>query len=832
MKRKTSVSYLGWVSMLIAPVISAPSQAQEVGAGRNIALGQKVEAFPRANSSDTGNSLHFLTDGKSEGTDSMWVRANSYGWRMTSPACLVVDLGSVQPIAGFSYHTAAGVADVTWPTQIFMAVSDDNKNWRYAGDLVELSAKHSTPPAYGAYNEYSFSTRELKLKGRYVAFGILSPLYTTTDELEVYAGNQAWLAQPDNTITLANQPQDVLEYMRALSVKQKQSNRIKTDAGLVRASIAKSKLAAARKAALQAKLAEAEKLAETQPVPGPGFKAIAPVGEAHRQVLAVHGELLAAEGLSPLTVWSQHRYAWLPLVGKPATGKKADLAFAMLRNQFRSQALLLTNATAAPQTVKLKLNGGPKGAKAGWLKIDEVSWTDTQQNVVVADALLPVTGKNGEYSINVPAGMTRKVWVTIDSSKLRAGSYKSNFLVQGGGIKATVPLQMNVAKLAMKRPRISLGMWDDADSADIGGGIGITMKNREAALKLMRSHYVDTAWGKRTSLPWPEAKDFDAAGNLIGQLDFTRFDRWIALWPEARRFYNFLYLKDEPFAGANMGTAQFDKRVGAWAREVSRHMVKLGLQPNQLGLLLVDEPHFDSQDAIIAAWAKAINASAPELTLFSDPVWARPDQTKIQEAITSMDVLAPVLPLYKQGGKPVADYFENLRRQGKELWLYQCTGPIRLFDPQLYYRYQAWHVYSIGGTGQGFWSFGDTGGTPTSWNDYSNAPYFSYTPAFIDIDTVNNSVHWDAVREGMEDFEELAMLRDAIAASKDVKLRAEAQKVHDNAVKAITSLWKDAQPGVDRFFVNEHYDWAGNKIDPEVADKQLSKVRAMLLRLS
>jgi hypothetical protein len=251
-------------------------------------------------------------------------------------------------------------------------------------------------------------------------------------------------------------------------------------------------------------------------------------------------------------------------------------------------------------------------------------------------------------------------------------------------------------------------------------------------------------------------------------------------------------------------------------------MKELGKKPQQLGLLLVDEPRNDAMDAIIAAWAKAINAAAPELTLFEDPVWSRPDETKIQEAITEIDILSPQLPIYYRAGKPVREYFANLREQGKDLWFYSCTGPIRPYDPQTYFRYQAWHTFAIGGTGQGFWAFCDNGGAPSSFNEYA-AGGVNFAPAFLDKNTVYSSLHWDAVREGMEDFEELAMLRDAIKNSKNAALKSQAQQVLDNAVQTIVATWKDEA---------DLYSWSAKKFDPKLADEQLKNVRAMLEKIS
>jgi hypothetical protein len=340
----------------------------------------------------------------------------------------------------------------------------------------------------------------------------------------------------------------------------------------------------------------------------------------------------------------------------------------------------------------------------------------------------------------------------------------------------------------------------------------------------MQSHYVDTAWGTRAALPWPGAEEFDGQGNLKAALDFTPFDNWAKDWPEARHFFVFINGGDN-FAGEKMGTPLFDAKVRSWAGAIVAHMRKTGRDPRTVGLLILDEPHTDAADAIIAAWSNAINAAAPELQLFSDPLWANPEEMKYPEAFTNMDIISPNLQVYKRAGAPAEKYFENLRKQGKELWLYQCDGPARLFDPQRYYRYQAWHTFAIGGSGQGFWAFGDGGEAP--WNEYPSIR-FTYAPAIVDRDTVTNSIHWDAVREGMEDFEELAMLRDAVAATNDAKLRVEGQRVLDEAVRSVTGIWKDDVKDGVQVDVTPRYDWRRTDFDPYVADRALTRVRRML----
>lgn len=751
-----------------------------------------------------------LTDGRTssrwkeggpEDAGSIWVRKGTVGWRNTMPVVITVDLGSVQPISGVLFSTAAGRAGVEAPSSICLATSEDGKTWRAAGDLVTLSKRNAAPPAR-EYRAFRLVADGLKTKGRYVSFGVVQLPYTFVDEIEVHRGEDAWLAQPASGEVIAN----MADYVRSSVATSGARRRLSADLAAVRMAVADAALPDGRKREFEARLAAAEKAIETMPSVPPAVKTILPLDGTHRDLLAVYGELLAERGGGGLVVWQRHRYQWLPLLATPAGAGRARLRVSMLRDQFRADSLLLTNASGEARRAELRWEDPPKGAADGWLRVFSAVWTDTAQGVPVADALLPVEWKDGAGSIEIPAGMTGKVWFTVDSSKVPPGSHPG--AVVAGGVR--VPAAVEVSRKAMGIPRFSLGMWDYTNSE---GSRGLRPSNRAAAIALMRSHFVDSPWATSAVLPHPEPARFDAAGNLAGAPDFTRLDRWLSLWPGARRYFVFLSVPGS-FAGAEAGTPEFHARVGSWARAISAHLGGSGLRPGQLGLLLVDEPHSDEQDARIAAWAKAINATAPELTLFQDPTWERPDRTKHQDAITEIDLLCPNLPICRRGGEAVRSYFENLRKQGKELWFYQCSGPIRLYDPQRYYRHQPWLAFAAGATGQGFWAFGDTGGAETSWNEYGTSGT-SYAPAFLDSGTVHTSVHWEAVREGVEDHEELSMLRDAIASSQDVAWSSRARSALDAAVASVAGAWTG------------DYEWKDDA-DAARADEQLELVRKLL----
>jgi hypothetical protein len=784
-------------------------------------LHQKVTVEPAPNSPDTkSNDLAQITDGlyagdrpvwdEASNSNSLWVQKGTVGWQHKKPVVITIDLGKVQPISGIIYSTGGGRAGVTWPDHLYIATSDDNKTWHYAGDLVPLSMKNGAPPAEG-YANFRYVTRDLKTHGRYVSLGVVENTFVFVDEVEVLRGDDSLLAQPAGKVI-----PPMMEFAARDVITDKARHRQNADIASVRALINKSNLSAQQKSTFEARLAADEKDSADMDLLSDDFKTIIPLTDAHRDILAVHSAALAAQGFAPLTVWKKHRDAWLDLINVPEKIAAPQLRISMLRNQHRSDAILLTNASGKPETVTIKLDSSPAGAQVGWLTLNQAIWTDTYANVPVQDALMPMELANGVYSMTIPAGVTGKLWVTIDSSKLAAGSYKSTFAIEANTQKISVPFNIEISKLAMPTPRMSLIMWDDTDHDGHGG---INPQNREDAIALMRSHFLDTPTAYPSVLPLLKDSDFDADNNLIGKIDFTSFDQWISMWPGSRNYFVFRNIDGaKNFAGKEMGTPDFDARVGNWAKAIAAHMTELGLKPSQLILCLVDETRSDASDAFLLGWSKPIKAAVPQFRLFTDPIWRNPEKGSL-EAVTINDIICPH-PNWEN------DYYVKIAHQyNRELWLYNGPGLGRTGDPQLGYRQMAWRAFAVGGRGMGFWSFWDLSGAATSWNEYS-AVRPTYAPAFLDKDTVYNSVHWDAVRDGIEDFEELSMLQDAIAKSKNIPLKAKAQKILDDAVAAANALTSQGSVDDD----NGIYDWNRNS-DPAIVDTQLSKVRAMLIKL-
>ena len=738
--------------------------------GPNIALHKPytLEPLPTyGDCADPGDATQ-LTDGVcTEGY--FWVQPSTVGWLHSRPVVITLDLGRVEPIAGLSYSTAAGVADVHWPASILVMVSDDGKLWTAQGDLIALSNKRGAP-APTPYSLHRFETGDLQARGRFVALVVDQTPYAVVDEIEVYRGDDAWLAQPPRGKQIVQPP---LQYRRTWLILDSVRYRMNTDLGEVFAGVAAAQLAEPDKAGLRARAAELRGQIEAQEDIPEGFTTVLPLNDLHARIYALQAPLLRARGYRGLTVWGGYRYDPLQPLQAPAKPPSSapSLSVRMMRNEHRAEVLNLTNATDAPLTAALKASGLGRLSRA--LTLREVLCTDTLERTPVASALLPGQPGARGLSVTIPAGTTRQVWLDLNTRDLPAGDYDVALQVTAPGQgTTTVPLSLHVAALDMPSDfSVAIGGWDETNGT---GGYDVTAENMLPLITNLRDHGVNMPWSNPRVVPSPG--QYDAEGNLTAPPDFALWDQWVGRWPGARHWGVFANVGSS-FAGEPMGTPRFGKLVGAWVTAWVEHARAQGIEPGQIKLLLVDEPRSEEQDRIIIAWAKAIHAAQPKLVIWNDPI--HPDPAKVDpEFYAQSDVLCPNAPLYLRSGKAYQDFFAARQQAGSELWFYSCSGPAKLLDPASYWRGQFWLNIKVGGKGSCYWAFGDEAGG--SWNAYAQTRT-AFSPLFLSKTTVTDAKQMEAIREGAEDYELFAMLRARVAQleAKEVKgaLVTEARKL-------------------------------------------------------
>ncbi len=557
-------------------------------------------------------------------------------------------------------------------------------------------------------------------------------------------------------------------------------------------------------------LATTSKLKESiSYTPGDGeLKAILPLSETHEKILAINAQVLRAQGFSEPFTWKNTRWASLTLTAIPPKDKMPPLTVDMIRNEVRSDTFNITNPTDNPIQYIISANGLPKEAN---LELCEIIVTDTKQGVAIGDAIRK--SESSTLEITVPAGCTRQIWLRFNRPTAKAGKYSGTITAKPSGkgkaLTATVNLNIHAFDFP-KRPTIHVGGWDYTNGE---GNYYKSKGNLKDNLAIMRDLYTDSPWG--TPAVIPKGPTFDKDGHLTNAaaLDFTNWDEWTKRWDDARNYCVF-WSCSKHFSGMLMGTQKFNTALGEFMLAWTAHIKAQGKSPEQLVILLYDEPRSHADDEIIIAWAKAIKAVNSGALLFEDPLYSDPTKG-LPEMFSSVDILCPNSCHRTQKMK---DFYIKQRNDGRTLWLYSCSGPAKLHDPIMYHRAQCWYAYEIGAVGTFFWAFGCGGGIGDSWASYTQ-PGTEYSPYFVSKTSTMHSKHSEALREGVQDYEYFIMLQNRID-----ELRKQGKTtVADKAQAEFDTFFKD----IIAKLAKNGGDWHVAK-DYDILDTARLKILALL----
>lgn len=760
----------------------------------NLAPGKRYTLDPNPN-------YHLCTDSqdKVQLTDGIftkgyfWTQMTTVGWRNAQPVKITIDLEAVQPIRGLSFNTAAGVAQVQWPISILVLVSRDNKTYYLAGDLVELSAVEYGEPQAQGYSLHRFITNKLRTHGRYVKLLIFgSGPFIFVDEIEIYKGAEEFLT----SVLPGERFDDINSFYRQMAITRGIRRRLRLDLAEVRKLAKECDQIAKWEKELQKLEKEISRLHFNPP---PGFRTVFPINDLHRRIFTIQAALWRAQGLFDLITWQKNRWDILSPTELPQS-EEVGIDIKMMQNEYRGSAFNLSNPGQTTAYIQLTVEGLPGGTNPDYIIMHEVPFTDTRSGVPIAAAMPKVNKDQGQYHVVIEPGLTKQIWLNFHPQNISTGEYQGSIVITPSRQK--IPVRFKVYPFRFPdQPTLHLGGWDYTDQDN---HYQVTPGNRAALIQHLNEHFVDSPWA--TSQVLSRGK-YDRQGNWIEEPDAQYFQKWIKRWPNARNYCVFASVGNS-FAGFKMATPPFQNAVKNWITWWVKKLQQWNIQPHQLNLLLVDEPHTYEQDDTIIAYAKVIRKVAPGVVIWEDPTWREPWKARPQLFELS-DVLCPNLTMLIGQDKKFADFYIRQRLAGKKLWFYSCSGPGKLLDPYSYHRLQHWFCWKYRAEGSGFWAFGDSNGA-SSWNEYLTLRG-AYTPVFLDESTVTSGKHMEAIREGVEDYEYLIMLKKQIT-------ELEKQGKTDVIIKEAKDLLSNAADRVAKDQTSQKLYWHQPK-DRSIADK-------------
>jgi len=728
-----------------------------------------------------------LTDGETT-TDYFWTQKGTVGWVHVPYGAITVDLGAVESIGRVEMTTAAGRAGVEFPRAILVQVSEDGKVFHEACELIndDFEVNGPLPKDYAIRN---LTSKKLETKGRFVRFLMLSNgVFAFTDEVRVFRGEKA----PEEITLTTPTVGSTEETFKAVQTRLCVERRWQADYADLKELIQNSELSDPVKTDLLKRLeaAYAKRQAGIDAL-STDFQAVLPIGPEHAELYRVLAAFWNAENpnSAPVLVSGCGVWDWLERFTSVKELPKAEIQVAAMQNETRAGAFCLFNTTQEKQSVQFQIKGLEKAAD--WT-VYRVVWTDTGVLTPVACALPEVKpNPDGTFTLDVEPGLVQQVWIDFKTKNqnLAAKQTFQGTIQFTDGQKPEIPVALTVYPLVFpEKTTLMTGGWDYTNGRP---AYNVNELNRDDFVRCLKAHHVNAPWAT------PGVLMKDAKRNADGSVSINteEFDAWVQLWKpsEVREYYVFMALGGWSskgtrcgFLGTEAGTPEFYQAVKSWLGAWGKHWAELGIRPNQINLLLHDEPNETMTDpAPFLAWSKAIHEACPGVKVWEDPCWRNFDGAPL-DFFAACDVLCPNRPAWLQDQENFAKFYGNQHKEGRELNLYSCSGPQRLLDPYNYMRLQAWHAAQIGATASFFWAMGDGGGV-SSWSEYFLGRN-SYCPLFVDpkVATVTEGKHLKAIATGARDFEYIVMAREKLGDS------AKLEEIIQSVLKPEMNLeWKE-----------------------------------------
>jgi hypothetical protein len=409
------------------------------------------------------------------------------------------------------------------------------------------------------------------------------------------------------------------------------------------------------------------------------------------------------------------------------------------------------------------------------VRLHEVVSVPTQMSDTIADALPRM---NQADVITLPSREARQLWLNVDTKRLAPGTWKSAVRVRTLEVESRefiAPITVTVWTPSLPEVQpLRHCNWGYVESS-------------------RHKHYEDESLEDRvahgnnvfTTGFVPLAR-FDEQGNLVGEIDYGRHDEFVKKYaPHGVILFQMTGGISGP---SGRESDAYRKAYLTWMKAWVQHLKEMGISYDRYAMYPVDEPGLsDGLVELYLCYAKLTREADPQVQMYTDPVH-RITEEELREMLPYVDIWCPNrIGFLLDAG---AEKWEIIKNSGAQLWTYECEGNAKHQSPLGYYRGQSWLAWRHGLTGIGFWTYCTSSEDP--WFKSSVSPDYLMT---YQGESVVSTKRWEAVRDGIEDYSMLTVLRNALE-----QARADTSKLE--AIKKAEALLGERAFAIAKFCNN------------------------------
>jgi len=393
----------------------------------------------------------------------------------------------------------------------------------------------------------------------------------------------------------------------------------------------------------------------------------------------------------------------------------------------------------------------------------------------VPDALPRLDQSN---RISIPSWESRQLWITVQAKGASEGVYTGRIRLKAlyeENASMDIPLELRVYPIAIpSKSRMAFCNWTSVPLDD------------RRKLDDLLNHYTNVF-----IMGAPSVR-FNPDCEIVGEINYSRYDatfrelkgRAIFLIPAFQSTVRFTepvpYMSDT-----------WKKAYAKWLKIWVEHLKEIGIGYEDFALYPYDEPGLFKGPIIDRVYevAKLTKEADPHVQVYANPTGGA-NARNLEKLRPYIDIWCPFLVLIRKDN----ELLSFLKETGKPIWCYEAEGRVKNLHPLDYYRMQPWVAWRYGLDGAGFWTYEWRVDLRDRWTQYG---------LIYNGDGPIPSKRWEAYRDGVEDYNYLALLREAADEADSLGV---APDLVGNARKLLEGCVADITRGQER--VDDIIRWA------------------------
>lgn len=430
------------------------------------------------------------------------------------------------------------------------------------------------------------------------------------------------------------------------------------------------------------------------------------------------------------------------------------------------------------------------------VQISMVRYTGSD-NKPIAD----VIGK--ESSCDLPVGCVRPLWAEVNiPASAKPGLYKGEAVISSEtGDVVRIPIILEAEPEILPKPsqwKVHLDLWQHPQSVARHHDVEawspehfalmkpLMKRLAEAGQKVITCSLIDEAWNGQTYDWFPSMIEWIRGKDGVMRWDYTNFDKWVSFMidevgiKEQISCYTMIpwsmkirYLDEETgkyrYTALKPQDPSYETVWGPFLTDFRKHVKRKGwLHKTCIGL---DE----RPDAMVKAAKRVLDKYAPEFKIVSAvdrPTAMTQDVYDISPALTHAETVT-------------GDLLAQRKKEGKKTTFYVCVNPKKpnTFTASPLAEAEWLPLFAAANKLDGFlrWAYNSWNRNPLEKTDFGNWPAGD---CFLVYPGNLSSLRFEKLRDGLEEFEKVNILRSH--ASQSAKAKVAVERMDEELAKIFT----------------------------------------------